>query len=390
MRKNRTMKIQKVTTGLLLLLTASVFFACNNFSNIESGISGTIEGAEGETIYLQRFVNNKAVVTDSALINNKGQFLIQPENGLELNFYKLMLSNDQYIVLVTDSTEHLSIETSADNFEEDAQVKGSHNTCRLLDFHRSLTKKQEKLIELKAQTNNPKLTDDERQLAQKQLIEIAGERRQECLKFIDDELPSPAVLAALSELDVNRDKDHFIKVKEGLKSNFSHTYYYKMVDQQIQKTNQPKQERQQPNTKYGAGMEAPQISMQNPKGETMNLSDLRGKVVMIDFWASWCGPCRRENPHVVEAYKKYNKEGFEVFSVSLDKQVDKWEQAIEKDGLLWPYHVSDLLGWQNAAAQNYGVSSIPHTVLVGRDGKIIATHLRGSALSAQLSEIFGH
>lgn len=390
MRKNRTMKIQKVTTHLLLFLTASVFFACNNFSNIESGISGTIDGAEGETIYLQRFVNNKAVVTDSALINDKGQFLIQPENGLELNFYKLMLSKDQYIVLVTDSTEHLSIETSADNFEEDAQVKGSHNTCRLLDFHRSLTKKQEKLIELKAQTNNPKLSDDERQLAQKQLIEIAGERRQECLKFIDDELPSPAVLAALSELDVNRDKDHFVKVKEGLKSNFSHTYYYKMVDQQIQKTNQPKQERQQPNTKYGAGMEAPQISMQNPKGETMNLSDLRGKVVMIDFWASWCGPCRRENPHVVEAYKKYNKEGFEVFSVSLDKQVDKWEQAIEKDGLLWPYHVSDLLGWQNAAAQNYGVSSIPHTVLVGRDGKIIATHLRGSALSAQLSEIFGH
>ncbi len=384
------MKIQKITFALVLLGTASLFSACNDFANVTSGISGTIEGAEGETIYLQRFVNNKAIVTDSALIDEKGRFLIQPEEGLELNFYKLMLSDEQYIVLVTDSTEHLSIETSADQFEEKAKVKGSESTCSLLNFHRNLSERQEALMALKAKTNNPQLDESARQMAQKELIELAGLRRQECLSFIDNELPSPAVLAALSELDVNRDKEHFIKVREGLKNNFGHTYYYKMVDQQIQKTNQAKRDRPTPNTKYGAGMEAPEIAMQNPKGETMRLSDLRGKVVMIDFWASWCGPCRRENPHVVEAYKKYRADGFEIFSVSLDKQVNKWEDAIAKDGLMWPYHVSDLQGWQNSAAQNYGVSSIPHTVLLGRDGKIIATHLRGSALSAQLAEIFGH
>ena len=384
------MKIQKITFALVLLASTALFSACNDFANVDSGISGTIEGAEGETIYLQRFVNNKAIVTDSALIDNKGRFLIQPENGLELNFYKLMLSDDQYIVLVTDSTEHLSIETSADEFEEKAKVKGSESTCSLLQFHRNLSDRQEALMALKAKSNNPQLDESTRQLAQKEMIELAGVRRQECLSFIDDELPSPAVLAALSELDVNRDKEHFIKVREGLKNNFSHTYYYKMVDQQIQKTNQAKRERPTPNTKYSAGMEAPEIAMKNPQGETLRLSDLRGKVVMIDFWASWCGPCRRENPHVVEAYKKYQADGFEIFSVSLDKQVNKWEDAIAKDGLLWPYHVSDLQGWQNGAAQNYGVSSIPHTVLLGRDGKIIATHLRGSALSAQLAEIFGH
>jgi thiol-disulfide isomerase/thioredoxin len=139
---------------------------------------------------------------------------------------------------------------------------------------------------------------------------------------------------------------------------------------------------------FSPGGEAPGFTMNTPDGNPLSLQSLRGKVVLIDFWASWCGPCRRENPHVVAAYQQYHGKGFDVLGVSLDKTKDRWLAAIEKDGLIW-HHVSDLKGWQNAAAQLYGVRSIPHTVLLDREGKIIARGLRGAALTAKLDELFG-
>ncbi|GAB4243627.1 MAG: hypothetical protein Kow0027_02860 [Saprospiraceae bacterium] len=136
------------------------------------------------------------------------------------------------------------------------------------------------------------------------------------------------------------------------------------------------------------GAEAPDFTMNTPDGQPLSLKDLRGKVLLIDFWASWCGPCRRENPNVVKAYNKYHDKGFDVLGVSLDKDKKRWLDAIEKDGLIW-HHVSDLKGWANAAAQLYGVRSIPHTVLLDKDGKIIARNLRGPELEQKLAELFG-
>jgi len=129
------------------------------------------------------------------------------------------------------------------------------------------------------------------------------------------------------------------------------------------------------------------LHKKTPEGEDLSLSDLRGKVVLIDFWASWCGPCRKENPHVVKLYKKYKDQGFEILSVSLDKDKNRWIQAIEKDGMNWK-HVSDLKGWKNQAAQTYSVKSIPHTVLLDAEGKIIARNLRSKALDRELEKVF--
>jgi thiol-disulfide isomerase/thioredoxin len=136
-----------------------------------------------------------------------------------------------------------------------------------------------------------------------------------------------------------------------------------------------------------AGNVAPGFTQETPEGDLLSLADLRGKVVLVDFWASWCGPCRRENPNVVRMYRKYNDKGFEILGVSLDKDRNRWLQAIEQDGLEW-YHVSDLKGWQNEVAQAYRVSSIPQTVLLDEEGRIIARNLRGVALERKLEEIF--
>ena len=134
---------------------------------------------------------------------------------------------------------------------------------------------------------------------------------------------------------------------------------------------------------------APEIAQTDTAGVVRKLSDLKGKVVLIDFWASWCGPCRKENPAVVAAYKKYREKGFEVFSVSLDQDKGRWISAILQDGLVWSNHVSDLRGWQNEVAAKYSITSIPRTVLLDRNGIITDHNLRGEALEKKLKEIFG-
>ncbi|WP_020570020.1 TlpA family protein disulfide reductase [Neolewinella persica] len=138
---------------------------------------------------------------------------------------------------------------------------------------------------------------------------------------------------------------------------------------------------------FSTGVEAPLFAGPNPEGETISLESLRGKVVLLDFWASWCGPCRRENPNVVKLYDKYKEKGFEILGVSLDKTKDRWVKAIADDKLTW-LHISDLKGWQSEYGRLYGVSSIPQTVLLDEEGKIIARNLRGAALEQKLADIF--
>lgn len=135
------------------------------------------------------------------------------------------------------------------------------------------------------------------------------------------------------------------------------------------------------------GAEAPAFTLNDVNGKAVSLSDLKGKLVLVEFWASWCSPCRAENPNLVKQYKLYKEKGFEVIAVSLDSDKAKWADAIAKDGLPW-IHVSDLKGWNNAVGRLYGVRGVPASFLVSTEGKILATDLRGESLNTKLAEIY--
>lgn len=217
--------------------------------------------------------------------------------------------------------------------------------------------------------------------------------------------PYGAVYAAELSLGVNgKYLDALKKAQTRLESSYSGTPYGTKFGQMVAQT-QATYAAQQANELVRVGAPAPDIVAKSPDGQEYKLSDLKGQIVLLDFWASWCGPCRRENPNVVKIYDQYKDQGFTVFSVSLDgldsrtkarfttqEQIDqqmeaqrnRWVSAIAKDQLKWPYHVSDLKKWDALPAKTYGVRGIPKTFLIDREGKIAAVNPRGPALEPAL------
>ena len=219
--------------------------------------------------------------------------------------------------------------------------------------------------------------------------------------FIYAHKNSPAILMALNDLALNPIQflEEIYLIKKVIEDQYDNSSYLKEVKNLIQLAQQQERnsnlqiqrEKEAKERRKALGIEigqvAPEIILKNPEGFTYKLSDLKDQIVLLDFWASWCRPCRAENPNVVKLYEQYNKEGFTVFSVSLDQKLELWEAAIKNDRLVWPYHVSDLNGWYSSAAKLYGVESIPSTFLLDKGNKIAAYNLRGEALIQKVKEL---
>lgn len=348
-------------------------------------IEGQIEGLSKEYIYFDHFDGTGPVKSDSALCNKKGKFKMQVADTTT-NFYRLSLSDKNFVLLFLTPGETVKITAKKDTLNANYAVTGSEHSAILCDFYnkeRVFINKSESLrkaFEVASKANDPQAIDEYKAKS----MTLSGEYRTFVLAFIDSNAASPASLIPLGKLKVDQDFDSFRKVRDGLIKTFPQSEYTKQVATVVgQREAQLEREKV-----TSVGGEAREIALNDTAGNPVSLSSFRGKYVLVDFWASWCRPCRAENPNVVRMYNKYKDKGFEVFSVSLDNKKSRWVSAIAKDQLTWT-HVSDLKGWKSAAAQLYGVQSIPYTVLVDPEGNIIAKQLRGAALESKLQEIFG-
>jgi len=379
---------------ILFILPIMILFSCKDDNKASFTISGTIKDGNSKQLVLNKFTSNKTIKLDTVTIDEAGKFSFSGNTAApELFSVELMGEEQSQILLIADSMENIIINGDVNDFRTSYTISGSENSELLKKMYDDLDIAYEKIDALNKEYITKKENSDIDSLnaaisAKYQLL--LDEHKKIATDFIEKNIESPAVLMGLYQsmgprqqvFSLEQDRDLFEKVNESLSAKFPKSGFVKGLSDLLEKNppvvGKPK-----------IGTVAPEISEVNPNGEKVALSSLRGNYVLLDFWASWCRPCRAENPNVVKNYKKYKSKGFTIYQVSLDKAKEEWVAAIKKDDLGDWTHVSDLQYWQAAPAAKYGVRSIPSNFLLNPEGKIIATDLRGPYLGQKLSEIYG-
>ena len=346
-----------------LVLLAGLMAGCTATSQSRS-ITAQVDGGAGKTLYLDKFVSNQPVHVDSVLLDKEGKGVMKVPS-MPLDFYSINFDGKNMLVVLLDSAENLVFEAKTDSLQQPKLVEGSVNTSLMHAYFKesmAFDKENQPLMErLKADRNDS--------AAMQRYMELNNAFTARSKDFINTHMSSPAVLAALNRMNIQQDLPLFMAVRDSLRKTIPNSEYFAGFRDEVDRMEQQSkagqlQEEQQAklDNLIPVGSEAPDFSQASPEGKQIALSDLRGKVVLIDFWASWCRPCRMENPNVKKVYDRFHNKGFEILGVSLDKDKSAWTGAIKQDGLPWK-HVSDLAFWNNAVAQQYGVSSIPYTCL---------------------------
>jgi len=377
-------KFLTMSNKFLVLAALSVLASCSKIGDNEFVINGTAEGVENGKMAILQVQDEMGVLPKDTVKIENGKFELKGSypDGPEIAFIMIEGVNNGMVPFIFENGE-INIIVDKDTIQK-SKIGGTENNEKFQKYNEETSPIFKRMVAFQ-KANQQKFIDasksgdmktvealrEENAVFQKEMDKLSE-------KFIEQN-PNAFLSALLLENFIGRQSLDPKKVKD----------YFNTLTTDIQKTKSGKRVGEfvkALNSVATIGNNAPDFSAPNPEGKTVSLKESLGKVTIIDFWASWCGPCRAENPNVVALYNEFHAKGLNIIGVSLDKDAAKWKEAIAKDQLTWT-HISNLKHWEDPIAKQYGVQSIPATFILDASGKIVAKDLRGAELKAKVAEL---
>ena len=361
-------------TRLLTLIIATIaFVSCNRPT---FNINVELQNAEGKMVYLKKMLDKEFVLLDSAVMqDNKTNFIV--ESGNIADYYSISLEGIKYPINFFSENKDMSIVGDVKD-NKNITVTGSNAQELIKEYNNENKKFYNQLRELGQQYREASQNGNQAELEKIENEYNQVEKNQN--NYISLFLTKNSNNFIAPYILYNNRYNYELNELEDYVNNFNikvESEYSKLLNDYIAILQ-----------RVDIGQAYVDFTQETPEGDMMSISELVGKskLLLVDFWASWCGPCRAENPNVVEVYNEYHEKGFDIIGVSLDMEKENWIKAIESDGLIW-HNISDLKYWNNEGAKLYGISSIPSNVMIDQNGIIIAKNLRGEDLRNKVEEI---